>query len=113
MQFLKFFIFILCMFNIAFTADECGKIEPSKKSDCTDYKLSDAEKALGADACCYETYKEDNTEEKECSLQIKKTITKYYVKGLAEENGYEDYSIDCHSNWLSLCLSFSLFALLF
>lgn len=113
MQFLKFFIFTLCMFNIVFTAEECEEIEPSKKSDCTDYKLSDPEKASGADACCYETYKEDNKEKKECSLQIKKTVKKDAVKNLEKQLGYEDYSIDCHSNWLSLCLSFSLFALLF
>ena len=113
MQFLKFFIFTLCMFNIVFTADECFDIDPSKKSDCTDYKLSDSEKALGADACCYETYKKDNKEKKKCTLEIKKTITKDYVEQVEKEYGYEDYSLDCHSNWLSLCLSFLLFALLF
>ena len=113
MKFLKYFILTLCMFNIVFTAEECEEIEPSKKSDCTDYKLSDPEKASGADACCYETYKEDNKEKKECSLQIKKTVKKDAVKNLEKQLGYEDYSIDCHSNWLSLCLSFSLFALLF
>ena len=53
MQFLKFFIFTLCMFNIAFTADECDEINPSKKSDCTDYKISEIEKSEGADSCCY------------------------------------------------------------
>ena len=36
-----------------------------------------------------------------------------YIKEIENESGYEDYSIECHSNWLSLCLSFSLFALLF
>ena len=113
MQFLKFFIFTLCMFNIAFTADECDEINPSKKSDCTDYKLSETEKALGADACCYVTYKKNNKEEKECSSYIKKTVKKDIVKAQGESLGYEDYSIDCHSNWLSLCLSFLLFALLF
>jgi hypothetical protein len=101
------------MFNIVFTADECDDIEPSKKSDCTDYKLTDPEKALGVDACCYETYKYENKEYKVCDYNIKKTVTKDYVKAIGEENGYEDYSIECHSNWLSLCLSFSLFALLF
>ncbi len=50
---------------------------------------------------------------KKCTLEIKKTITKDYVEQVEKEYGYEDYSVDCHSNWLSLCLSFLLFALLF
>ena len=114
MKFLKYFILTLCMFNIVFTADECDEIKPSKKSDCTDYKLTDAEKGDdGLDSCCYETYKYQNTEYKICDTELKKAVTKDYIKEIENEFGYEDYSIECHSNWLSLCLSFLLFAFLF
>jgi len=64
------------MFNIVFTAEDCDELKPSKKSDCTDYTLTDDDKSDGIDACCYETYKYQNTEYKKCDYATKKLITK-------------------------------------
>ena len=107
----------LCMINIVLSADDeddddfgCMALKPSSKKDCTSYKLTDLEKVGGLDSCCYMTYKNDGKEEKECDLFLKKAVTKEYVK--ASSSYYQDLSIECNSNWLSLTLSFLLIGLL-
>ena len=116
MKSLIYVILTLCMINIVLSDDDdelestgCYAIKPTKKKDCTSYKLTDTEKARGLDSCCYVTYKEDGKEEKECGLYIKKTVTKDAVKANTK---VQDLSIECNSNWLSLSLSFLLFGLL-
>ena len=117
MKSLIYVILTLCMINIVLSDDDddedvltgCYAIKPTKKKDCTDYKLTDLEKAGGLDSCCYVTYKDDGTEKKECELYIKKTVTKDAVKANTK---VQDLSIECNSNWLSLSLSFLLFGLL-
>ena len=47
------------MINIVLSDTLCEDRVPSKKKDCTDYKLTDEEKKEeNADTCCYLTYKE-------------------------------------------------------
>ena len=117
MKSLIYVILTLCMINIVLSDEEeeseeytgCLGLKPTKKKDCTDYKLTDPEKAGGLDSCCYVTYKEDGTEKKECGLFLKKTVNKDFIKA---STAYQDLSIECNSNWLSLSLSFLLFGLL-
>jgi hypothetical protein len=88
---------------------DCYDIEPTKKKDCTSYELTDTEKARGLDSCCYMTYKENGKDTKSCGLFVKKAVNKDYIKA---STAYQDLSIECNSNWLSLTLSFLLFGLL-
>ena len=108
MKSLIYVILTLCMINMVLSGD-CYDIEPTKKKDCTSYKLTDLEKATGLDSCCYMTYKENGKDTKSCGLFVKKAVNKDYIKA---STAYQDLSIECNSNWLSLTLSFLLFGLL-
>ena len=123
-----------CLFSIIYTDDEIdcsnhlgkdsqGKtIYPSKKEDCTDYKLTDMEKVDG-DSCCYvvSKYKGSEEEYKRCSVYNKKYITKEYIdEYIKEENEdreenykLESYSIECRSNWISFSFIFTFLVFLF
>ena len=108
MKSLIYVILTLCVINMVLSGD-CYDIEPTKKKDCTDYKLTDTEKARGLDSCCYMTYKENGKDTKSCGLFVKKAVNKDLIKA---STAYQDLSIECNSNWLSLTLSFLLFGLL-
>ena len=122
-----------CLFSIIYTDDEIycsnhlgkdsqGKtIYPSKKEDCTDYKLSKYEK-VGADSCCYSVRKYKNSESKGCAAYNKKYITKdyinYYIADLNEGVTKDDYkvtslSIECGCNWLSISLVLAFLVFIF
>ena len=120
-----------CLISNIYTRDSCeylgedteGKdIDPEKKEDCTDYKLTDMEKVDG-DSCCYVVSKYKNSEEeyKGCSVYNKKYITKEYIdEYIKEENEdreenykLESYSIECRSNWISFSFIFAFLVFLF
>ncbi len=107
-------ILIFTLINLSFCEEPCTYSNPSKKSDCTSRTLSSSEKSNGADACCYVTYKNSNNQEqKECSPEVKKLITKDTVKEM-EDDETKDLSIECNSKWLNFNMLFIvLFALLF
>ena len=94
--------------------DECEG-EASKKSECTDYQLTEGEKALG-DSCCFVKAKgkvEGKTVEKKWCDVYKKDDVPDLVKTEKKASGAKSYSIDCSSNWLSITLLFAIFALCF
>ena len=120
-----------CLISNIYTRDSCydfgedeeGKdIDPEKKEDCTDYKLTDMEKVDG-DSCCYvvSKYKGSEEEYKRCSVYNKKYITKEYIdEYIKEENEdreenykLESYSIECRSNWISFSFIFAFLVFLF
>ena len=108
-------ILIFTFINLSFCEEEgCYYLNPTKKSDCTSRSLSAEEKEVGADACCYETYKDaNNNEQKVCIFVKKKEVTKDNVKELENAN-VKDVSVDCNSKWLNFSmLLIGLFALLF
>ncbi len=94
--------------------DQCAGTA-SKKSECTDYQLSDGEKLIG-DSCCFVkakgSYQGMSGEFKYCELFIKDQVPDL-VKKMKKESGVKSYSIDCSSNWLSITLLFAIFALCF
>ena len=122
-----------CLISNIYTRDSCedlgkdteGKdIDPEKKEDCTDYKLTDFEKVDG-DSCCYVVSKRKGNEKesKYCDVYNKKYITKEYIdEYIKEVNSYEDmdenyklesYSIECRSNWISFSFIFAFLVFLF
>jgi hypothetical protein len=120
-----------CLISNIYTRDSCyylgedteGKdIDPEKKEDCTDYKLTDREKIYG-DSCCYVVSKKKNNEKesKSCEVYNKKYITKEYIdeyikeKNEEKEENYklESYSIECRSNWISFSFIFAFLVFLF
>ena len=120
-----------CLISNIYTRDSCydfgedeeGKdIDPEKKEDCTDYKLTDMEKVDG-DSCCYVVSKYKNSEEeyKGCSVYNKQYITKEYIdeyikeenEDMDEDDQYESYSIECRSNWISFSFIFTFLVFLF
>ena len=107
-------ILIFTFINLSFCEEPCAYLNPSKKKDCTSRTLSSEEKAAGADSCCYETYKNSlNQEIKICDAELKKAVTKDYIK-LLEDDEMKDLSIECNSKWLNFSiLLIGLFALLF
>ena len=94
--------------------DQCAGTA-SKKSECTDYQLSDGEKLVG-DSCCFVKakgkYEGETTEVKVCGV-YKKDEVPDLVKEAKKVDGVKSYSIDCSSNWLSITLLFAIFALCF
>ena len=110
MKSLIYVILTLCVINMVLSEDkDCYDIEPNKKKDCTSYELTDSEKARGLDSCCYMTYKENGKDQKSCGLFLKKAVNKDYIKA---STAYQDLSVECNSNWLSVTLSFLLIGLL-
>jgi hypothetical protein len=116
-----FIILFIYLFSIISTRDSCEyenekkeeEYKPSKKKDCTGYKLTDYEK-LHSDSCCYYTGKDENDKEfKECGLAMKKTVTKEVVEKIKNDAKYKEYSIDCNSHWLSISFIFAFLLLLF
>ena len=120
-----------CLISNIYTRDSCydfgedeeGKdIDPEKKEDCTDYKLTDMEKVEG-DSCCYVVSKTKSNEKeiKYCDVYNKKYITKEYINEyIKEENEdkeenhkLESYSIECRGNWISFSFIFAFFVFLF
>ena len=122
-----------CLISNIYTRDSCynlgedtegNEIDPEKKEDCTDYKLTDREKIYG-DSCCYVVSKKKNNEKesKSCEVYNKKYITKEYIdEYIKGENSYEDmdedeklesYSIECRSNWISFSFIFTFLVFLF
>ena len=80
MRTIIYIILTIAMINIVLSDTGCEKITPSKKKDCTDYKLTDEEKKEeDADSCCYIT---DKDNEKDCGSFKKKEVNKDYVKEL-------------------------------
>ena len=105
------FVSVLLFINCR---DECEG-EASKKSECTDYQLTEGEKALG-DSCCFVKAKgkvEGKTVEKKWCDVYKKDDVPDLVKTEKKASGAKSYSIDCSSNWLSITLLFAIFALCF
>ena len=110
MKSLIYVILTLCVINMVLSEDkDCYDIKSSSKKDCTNYKLTDPEKARGLDSCCYMTYKENGKDTKSCGLFLKKAVNKDYIKA---STAYQDLSVECNSNWLSVTLSFLLIGLL-
>lgn len=116
-----FIILFIYLFSIISTRDSCEyenekkeeEYKPSKKKDCTGYKLTDYEK-LNSDSCCYYTGKDkDDQEFKECWLAMKKTITKESVEKEKQYYKYKEYSVECTSHWLSISFIFAFLLLLF
>ncbi len=107
-------ILIFTFISLSFCDEGCHYENPSKKSDCTSRSLSSEEKALGADSCCYETYKDANNQEvKICDAELKKGVTETYIKSLDDDESH-DWSIKCNSKWLNFSmLLIGLFALIF
>ena len=114
MRSIIYIILAFSMINIVLSDTLCLLREPSSKKDCTDYKLTDAEKGgLDVDSCCYVTYKEDGENVKECRIFKKKEVNKDNVKQAETSWEVTDLSVECHSNWISFSLLFLLFSLLF
>ena len=99
-----------CLISNIYTRDSCynlgedtegNEIDPEKKEDCTDYKLTDMEKVDG-DSCCYVVYKRksDEKERKNCEVYNKKYITKEYIDELKKRyNSYdEDGSLNLYAS---------------
>ena len=116
-----FIILFIYLFSIISTRDSCEyenekkeeEYKPSKKKDCTGYKLTDSEK-INSDSCCYYTGKnKDDQEFKGCGLAMKKTITKEFIEKTKKEENYKEYSVDCTSHWLSISFIFAFLLLLF
>ena len=116
-----FIILFIYLFSIISTRDSCEiddkekyvEYKPSKKKDCTGYKLTDYEK-LHSDSCCYISGKdEDDQEFKRCYPMMKKTVTKESVEKEKNEEKYKEYSVDCNSHWLSISFIFAFLLLLF
>ena len=116
-----FIILFIYLFSIISTRYSCSyededekkEYTPSKKKDCTGYKLTDYEK-LHSDSCCYYTGKDENDKEfKECGLAMKKTITKESVEKEKQYYKYKEYSVECTSHWLSISFIFAFLLLLF
>ena len=122
-----------CLFSIIYSEDKkycsnhLGKDSqgntkyPSKKEDCTDYKLTKYEK-VGGDSCCYSVIKYKSSEEKSCTAYNKKYITKDYIKEYISESNSEteneeykitSLSIECGCNWLSFSLIFAFLVFIF
>ena len=129
MKSITILLLIGCLFSIIYTAEYCGDLgvdsegdskDPTKKEDCTDYKLSKYEKIEG-DSCCYRVRKKGNNEEKECRVYNKKYITKDYIEEYIKEynedreenNKITSLSIECGCNWLSFSLIFTLLVFIF
>ena len=129
MKSITILLLIGCLFSIIYTAEYCGDLgvdsegdskDPTKKEDCTDYKLSKYEKIEG-DSCCYRVRKKGNNEEKECRVYNKKYITKDYIEEYIKEyneDREENYkitslSIECGCNWLSFSLIFTFLVFIF
>ena len=116
-----FIILFIYLFSIISTRDSCYDEDekkdvaytPSKKKDCTGYKLTDYEK-LNSDSCCYVTGKdEDSKEFKGCWPTMKKSVTKESVEKEKAYEKYKEYSVDCNSHWLSISFIFAFLLLLF
>ena len=117
-----------CLISNIYTRDSCynlgedtegNEIDPEKKEDCTDYKLTDFEKVDG-DSCCYVVakFKDSEDEYKRCAVYNKKYITKEYIDELKklhsdDDYQYESYSIECRSNWISFSFIFAFLVFLF
>ena len=120
-----------CLISNIYTRDSCynlgedtegNEIDPEKKEDCTDYKLTDREKIYG-DSCCYVVSKKKNNEKesKSCEVYNKKYITKEYIDEYIKEANeekeenykLESYSIECRSNWISFSFIFAFLVFLF
>ena len=108
-----YFLFASVLFFIN-CRDQCIGVA-SKKSECTDYELTEGEKLVG-DSCCFVKakgkYNGQTVEVKTCSI-FKKDEVPDIVKEAKKEEGVKSYSIDCSSNWLSITLLFAIFALCF
>ena len=116
-----FIILFIYLFSIISTRYSCSyededekkEYTPSKKKDCTGYKLTDYEK-LHSDSCCYITGKdEDDQEFKGCGSAMKKTVTKESVEKTKNYAKYKEYSVECNSHWLSISFIFAFLLLLF
>ena len=133
MKSITLLLLIGCLFSIIYTADYCGdlgkdaeghSIDPSKKEDCTNYKLKDNEKIYG-DSCCYFVKVYGYGEEKECETANKKYATKDYIDNYIKEYNAKEYvkedenykiksfSIECGCNWLSFGLIFTFLVFIF
>ena len=129
MKSITILLLIGCLFSIIYTAEYCGDLgvdsqenskDPTKKEDCTDYKLSKYEKIEG-DSCCYRVRKKGNNEEKECRVYNKKYITKDYIEEYIKEYNEDreendkitSLSIECGCNWLSFSLIFTFLVFIF
>ena len=114
MRSIIYIILAFSMINIVLSDTLCEERDPSSKKDCTDYELTDADKmGFDVDSCCYETYKEDGENKKECGVYKKKDVNKDNVKKTETLWEVTDLSVECHSNWLSFSFLFLLFSLLF
>ena len=116
-----FIILFIYLFSIISTRDSCEiddkekyvEYKPSKKKDCTGYKLTDYEK-LHSDSCCYYSGKDKNDQEfKGCLLTMKKSVTKESVEKAKKYDEDKEYSVDCTSHWLSISFIFAFLLLLF
>ena len=124
MKSLIYVIITLYMFNCVLSEETqlCEDKTPTKISDCTNYQLTDSEKADGSDACCYFSYTDEEEEEEVTGCGKGK---KDEVNEIIDEmnDAFPDFTIKCSTDsgsgsdsgsvWLSLSLTVLLFALLF
>ena len=114
MKSIKILLLFGCLFSIIYPRDECEYSSPTKKEDCTDYKLTTLEKGY-SDSCCYVEYKQtaSSTATYECESFRKKGVTKDFITAYIKEYEVNSLSIDCGCNWLSLSLIFTFLVFLF
>ncbi len=80
-------------------AEECDDYDSEASVDnCNNITFSDDDYK-----CCFESYKDDSDDEKDCRA-IKKSKAKKLVEAYEDEYGYTDVSIDCSSNYISNAL---------
>ena len=101
------FLFSLCKIITA-----CGIANPTSADDCKDDTLLQPQKDADYVHCCLMEMK--NVQSKSCV-----PITSYQYKNIGKlkknyEEDYEyDYSLDCNSSFLQICLIFLLSFILF
>ncbi len=105
---------IFTFINFSFCDDFCSvKLTGvSTKSDCSGLSLTSAEKKLGADSCCYVSYKENGDDVKYCTA-LPEDQSDLYKESLKDDET-TDIVVECNSKWLNFSMFLiGLFALLF
>ena len=103
---------LIFLFSLCKIITTCGISNPTSADDCKDDTLSQIEKDADYVHCCLMEKK--NVVSKSCVR-----ITSYQYKNIGKikknyEEDYEyDYSLDCNSSFLKVCLIFILSFILF
>lgn len=111
---MKHIFYIIFLFSLCkiITSQSCGISNPTKADDCKDDTLIQTQKDADYVHCCFMEVEKQNT--KSCA-----SLTSYQYKNigklkkLTEKNYAYDYSIDCNSSFLQVCLILMLSFILF